>query len=217
MEVLQARILEWVAISFSRGSSWPTDQTQVSHAAGRFFAIWATREAELEFRVCNYEEMHANPWRAREELFYTKSKLGGCSCCNHVWLFMTATLWTLSRQAPLSTGFSRQEYSNGLPSSPPGDLPYPGIELADRICLSYISCIGRQVFLFVFPLPIPPPGKPIESWLFTGWVLARKEQSSFFLLGSVSVTASLSGLPYLIEISVIKFFTELKLHSVLQL
>ena len=43
--IFQARILEWVAISFSRGSSWPTDWTQVSCIAGRFFTIWATREA----------------------------------------------------------------------------------------------------------------------------------------------------------------------------
>ena len=42
---LQARILEWVAIPFSRGSSWPRDQTQVSHISGWFFTIWATREA----------------------------------------------------------------------------------------------------------------------------------------------------------------------------
>ena len=42
--ILQARILEWVAISFSRGSSWPRDWTPVSCTAGRFFTIWATRE-----------------------------------------------------------------------------------------------------------------------------------------------------------------------------
>ena len=35
--ILQARILEWVAFPFSRGSSQPRDQTQVSHIAGRFF------------------------------------------------------------------------------------------------------------------------------------------------------------------------------------
>ena len=35
--ILQARILEWVAFTFSRGSSQPRDQTQVSHTAGRFF------------------------------------------------------------------------------------------------------------------------------------------------------------------------------------
>ena len=43
--ILQARILEWVAISFFRRSSWPKDQTQISHIAGRHFNLWATREA----------------------------------------------------------------------------------------------------------------------------------------------------------------------------
>ena len=40
------------------------------------------------------------------------------------------TLWTVDRQAPLSIGFSRQEYWSGLPCPPPGDLPVPGIEPA---------------------------------------------------------------------------------------
>ena len=43
--ILQARILEWVAISISRGSSRPRDWTQVSHVAGRRFNLCATREA----------------------------------------------------------------------------------------------------------------------------------------------------------------------------
>ena len=38
------------------------------------------------------------------------------------------TLWTLAHQAPVSQGFSRQEYWSGLPCFPPGDLPNPGIE-----------------------------------------------------------------------------------------
>ena len=45
--ILQARILEWVAISFSRGSSWPRDQTCISYIKGRFFTLWATKEARL--------------------------------------------------------------------------------------------------------------------------------------------------------------------------
>ena len=44
-EILWARILEWVAIPISRGSFGPRDRTRVSHIAGRFFTIWATREA----------------------------------------------------------------------------------------------------------------------------------------------------------------------------
>ena len=43
--ILQARILEWVAFSFSRGSLQPRDRTQVSYIPGRFFTSWATREA----------------------------------------------------------------------------------------------------------------------------------------------------------------------------
>ena len=43
-EILQARILEWVAISFSRGSSRPRDRTQVSFIVGRFFTVGTTRE-----------------------------------------------------------------------------------------------------------------------------------------------------------------------------
>ena len=45
MGILQARILEWVAILSSRGSFQPRGRTQVSHVAGRFFTSWATREA----------------------------------------------------------------------------------------------------------------------------------------------------------------------------
>ena len=42
--IFQARVLEWVAISFSRGSSQPRDGTRVSHTAGRHLMIWAIRE-----------------------------------------------------------------------------------------------------------------------------------------------------------------------------
>ena len=48
------------------------------------------------------------------------------SCFSCVWLF--ATPWTIASQALLSMGLSRQEYWSGLPCSPPGDLPDPGIE-----------------------------------------------------------------------------------------
>ena len=46
--------------------------------------------------------------------------------CGH----LSATLWTVAYQAPLSMGFSRQEYWSGLPWPPPGDLPDPGIKPA---------------------------------------------------------------------------------------
>ena len=43
--IFQTRILEWVVLSFSKGSSQSRDPTEVSCIAGRFFTIWATREA----------------------------------------------------------------------------------------------------------------------------------------------------------------------------
>ena len=46
------------------------------------------------------------------------------------------TTWTVARQAPLSTGFSRQEYWSGLPFPPPGDLPNPGIKPESPVSLA---------------------------------------------------------------------------------
>ena len=73
---------------------------------------------------------------------------------NHVWLFVT--LWTVIRQASLSMGFSRQEYS-GLPCLPPGDLPNPGIESES---LHLLHC--RQI-LYILRHPESPG--TIIPWL----------------------------------------------------
>ena len=54
--IFQARILEWVAISFSRGSSWPRDWTQVSHITGSCFTVWVTRETQ--FKAIAYPDEH---------------------------------------------------------------------------------------------------------------------------------------------------------------
>ena len=67
---------------------------------------------------------------------------------SHVQLF--ATLWTVAFQAPLSMGFSRQEYCSGLLCPPPGNLPDPGIEPT-----SPVSPALQADFL-----PTEPPGKP---------------------------------------------------------
>ena len=58
------------------------------------------------------------------------------SCISHVQLFVTP--WTVARQAPLSMGFSRQEYWSGLLCSLPGDLPDL---MTESEC--HVSCIGR--------------------------------------------------------------------------
>ena len=54
--ILQGEILEWVAIPFSRGSSWPRYWTQVSCLAGRFFTVWATREENNQGEVEKEDE-----------------------------------------------------------------------------------------------------------------------------------------------------------------
>ena len=54
MEILQARILEWVAFPSSRGSSQPKDQTQVSQIAGEFFTNWSIKEVLLQFYYNNF-------------------------------------------------------------------------------------------------------------------------------------------------------------------
>ena len=63
---------------------------------------------------------------------------------SHAQLF--ATPWTVDHQAPLSVGFSRQEYGSGLPCPPPGYLPNPGVE-------------SRSPALQADSLPVEPPRK----------------------------------------------------------
>ena len=60
------------------------------------------------------------------------------SCFSHVRPFVTP--WTVAHQVLLSMGFSRQEYWNGLPRPPPGDLPNLGTELT----FACISCIAGR-------------------------------------------------------------------------
>ena len=77
------------------------------------------------------------------------------------------TPWTVVHQAPLSMGFSRQEYWSGLPFSPPGDLPDPGIEPAS----SAFPALAGGFFTTV------RPGKPVivlnaaELSILIGWAV----------------------------------------------
>ena len=100
--IFQVRILESVAMPLSRGSSWVRDRTQVSHIAGRFFTIWATREAQ-----------HLNENESEvAQLYLTRRDPMACNL----------------HQAPRPMGFSRQEYWSGFPCPPPGNLLDPEIE-----------------------------------------------------------------------------------------
>ena len=61
--IFQARVLAWVAFPFSRGSSQPRDQIQVSSIAGRFFTSWVTREALGAGDACSIPWVGKIPWR----------------------------------------------------------------------------------------------------------------------------------------------------------
>ena len=104
------------------------------------------------------------------------------SLFSHVRLF--ATPWTVACWAPLSMGFSGQEYCSRLPCPPPGDLPDPGVKPLSFICLLHWQMGG---FFFFFFLPLLPPGKLIYihafilfQILFPFRLLMSIEQSSLY-------------------------------------
>ena len=72
MGFFQARKLEWVFISFSRGSSWPRDWTHFSCIAGGFFTIWATREDQL-FALYYYPSL-LEPWEPSKILLFHRTQ-----------------------------------------------------------------------------------------------------------------------------------------------
>ena len=75
--IFRARILEWVAISFSKGSSLPKDRTQVSCTASRFFTIWATREAHGTRYFLPYYVSHFQMGKQRLKEKIVRGKLQG--------------------------------------------------------------------------------------------------------------------------------------------
>ena len=82
--------------------------------------------------------------------------LSSFSC---VQLFVT--LWTVARQPPLSMGFFQQEYWNGLPCPPPGDLPNPGIKPASPVSTSLVEFFTTESpWRFLINLKIELPCDP---------------------------------------------------------
>ena len=69
--IFQATVLEWIAISFSRGFSWPRDWTRVSYIAGRCFTVLVTREATKP-----YKQGAGKDWR-QEEKEVTEGEIAG--------------------------------------------------------------------------------------------------------------------------------------------
>ena len=102
-----------------------------------------------------------------------------CACLlsrfSCVWLL--ATPWSGARQAPLSMGFSRQEYWSGLPCPPPGDLPDPGLNP------NLFNLVDSQAGF----LPLAPPGMLI-FFLGTSKLLSFTSKIFFFKLKMLHIT-----------------------------
>ena len=131
--ISQARILEWVAISFTRGSSWPRDQTNISCIAGGLFITAPPGKHLININPATYSDDFFFIFFLQASLIvvwiinsFAWARAYVLSHFSRVQLFVTP--WTVACQAPLSMGFSRQEYWNSLPCPPPEDLPHPGIE-----------------------------------------------------------------------------------------
>ena len=74
--ILQARVLEWVAISFSRGSSWPRDQAHISFIAGGFFT------AEPLGKLLHLSTLHQKPW-VMGLSWWSSGWESACQCRGH--------------------------------------------------------------------------------------------------------------------------------------
>ena len=100
----------------------------------------------------------------------------GLYVISRVWLFVTP--WTVAHQAPLSMGFSRQEYWSGLPFSSPGDLPNPGIEPGSPACQadSLPSEPSGKSIYFITQCRGEVKDKEKTKWNFqSGYLLSYRE------------------------------------------
>ena len=121
--IFPARILEWIAIPYSRNSFWPRNWTRflASRAlAGKFLTTAAAKSLQSCRILC--DPIDGSPWgspvpgilQARALVWVAISFTNTwklkvkVKLLSHIWIL--ATLWTAAFQAPLSMGFSRQEY-----------------------------------------------------------------------------------------------------------
>ena len=113
--ISQARILEWVAMSFSRGSSHPRDQTNISCIAGRLFITGPPGKHLININFATYYDDFFFIFFLQASLIVVWIINSFAWMCAYVLSWFSrvqlfATPWTVARQAPLSMGFSRQEY-----------------------------------------------------------------------------------------------------------
>ena len=137
--ISQARTLERVVVFFSSWSFWPRDRIHICIEVG-LFTIGPPGKPHT--RVCVY--------------FFTLQVITRyCAMCcvlrHSVVSDSLQPFWNVVHQAPVSMGFSRQDYWSGLPCPPPEDFPNPGIG-------------PWSPTLQADSLPSELPGKPVRHW-----------------------------------------------------
>ena len=142
--IRQARILEWVAIPFSRGSSWPRNWTQVSHIAGRFFTIWSTREVLQWGAKHKWDQLYTSGLMTITESTYGIQEI-------------SSVFWEFSENMPSHTRAS--EHSLRLPRGISTRPPSPDLLRPLRPALLARMKIPSQHFLLAVPT------QKISCWL----------------------------------------------------
>ena len=138
--ILQARILEWVAFPFSRGSSQPRDRTWVSCIAGGFFTSWATGVELPRKLLCVCA-------RTRVCMCVCARAHAHAQWLSHVQLFVTP--WTVPHQAPVYGILQARILEQvAMPSSSGSSWT------RDQTSVSWSSAVTGGFFTTV------PPGKP---------------------------------------------------------
>ena len=128
-----ASLTRWMWVWVNSGNWWWTGRPELElqfMGSQRVRHDWAT---EL-----HWMELNESPHKRLLPPYHVCTRTKSFSCFP-----LLATLWTAAWQAPLSLGFSRQQYWSGLPCPPPGDLPDPGIvatSLAGGVFTTGITC-----------------------------------------------------------------------------
>ena len=133
--ILQARVLEWVAISFSRGSSWRRDLTRVSRIPGRRFSLWATNlRCSVTFKWFSYKHIHTHIYIIYVVVVQSLSR---------VWLF--ATPQTAEHQAFLSFTIS-QSWLKFMPTH---------LVMPSNCLILFLLHLNLYIYIYIFSDSFP--------------------------------------------------------------
>ena len=151
--IFQAKVLEWIAISFSRGSCWPRNWTWLSRVAGRWFTIWATRDppGSMAAAAAAAKSLQSCPTLCDPRdssppgfpvpgILQARTLVCVAISFSNAWKWkvkvkslsrvrLLATPWTAAYQAPPSMRFSRQEYWSGGAIAFSGEHGYVPVKL----------------------------------------------------------------------------------------